>query len=209
MMNDEMLRNIEYLREKADVSYEEAATLLERYDGNVMRVLVELERQGRIFPQGNADYNRQYTSPPRPEKNSGSNTKEKASGFITKAFQHRLVVEKNNNGEKETVANLSAPYCAGAAIVAPHLAVASVALMFVCGYRVRLKKEKPGQMPEDVETFVDKAVSNIKKTASSLSETVHTEVNKYKQGTAPEDPEKHNDHQNDDDNDEGGEITIE
>ena len=186
MINDEVLRNIEYLREKADVSYEEAVTLLERFDGNVMRVLVELERQGRVHQP--ADTGGAYGKP------SGQGApKKKTDGrsFFEKALQHRLVIENGSGENKETIANLSAPFCAGAAIVAPHLAIGAVALMFVMGYRVKVK-QKPVKLPEDPQEFVDRAVSNIKKTASSLSETAR---------------EMQDRQENDDD--EGGEITIE
>ncbi len=198
MMNDDVLRNIEYLREKADVSYEEASDLLERYDGNVMRVLVELERQGRVYPQGaQAEYERpHYTHEAHKAQHQQKHdqARHKAEGFFKQALQHRIVVESGNGESKKTIANLSAPYCAGAALLAPWVAVGSVALMFGMGYRVRLKKEAPCPMPESVESFVDQTVSNIKKTASSFAETAKNEK------------EKNNRH---DDDDEGGEITIE
>lgn len=196
-MNDDMLRNIEYLREKADVSYEEAATLLERFDGNVMRVLVELERQGRVYSQAGAGETASPQQEPDPTPHAAANeAKEKATSFINKAFEHRLVVERENKeGGKETVANLNVPFFLGATVVAPHLMIASAALTFVCGYRVKLKREKADVVPDDVEDFVDKTVSNIKKTASSLSESMRNE-------------KKDKDH-HDDDDDEGGEITVE
>ncbi len=201
MMNDDTLRNIEYLREKADVSYEEAANLLEKFDGNVMRVLVELERQGRVFPHGQAGAERaeqpHYTHQGHQahQQQRAQEAKKQATSFINKALQHRVVVESGSGDNKKTIANLSAPFAAGAAIVAPHLAVGSVALMFVLGYRVKVKKEKAAPIPENVETFVDNTVSNIKKTANSFAETIR--------GDKPYNPK------DDDDDNEGGEITIE
>lgn len=205
MMHDDMLRNIEYLREKADVSYEEALSLLEQFDGNVMRVLVELERQGRVYPQDHAAHEApgqeaHYRQPHNEYQKKAESAKKQASSFISKALQHRLVIESGSGEEKKTIANLSAPYCAGAAIIAPHLAVGSVALMFVLGYKVKIKKEKTGPMPEDVESFVDKTVSNIKKTATSFTETVR--------GDRPAQEKPRHDG-NDHDDDEGGEITVE
>ena len=200
MMNDDILRNIEYLREKADVSYEEAAEMLEKFDGNVMRVLVELERQGRVFPQGRPEY-----EPPRAAQRPQGHqrkqppyedVKKQATSAISRALQYRVVVESGTGEKKKTIADLSAPYVAGAAVIAPHLALPSVALMFLMGYRVKVKREKNGPMPEDIETFVDKTVSNIKQTASSFADSART-VEK----------EVTNKDRNDDD--EGGEITIE
>jgi len=209
MMQDDTLRNIEYLREKADVSYEEAMELLTKFDGNVMRALVELERQGRVYSARpvdddglpphytHADHQR-YQQDRQKEK--AQEAKKKASGFVSRALEHRLVVESGAGDDKKTVANLSAPYVAGAAVIAPHLAVASVGLMFLLGYRVKLKKTKAGPLPEDVESFVDNTVSNIKQTASSFKETANT----FKENVKNDKP-----YNKDDDDDEGGEITIE
>lgn len=195
MMNDDALRNIEYLREKADVSYEEAAELLTRFDGNVMRVLVELERQGRVYQQENTT----FAGGQRPQENRRKEQPTRnVESLFKQAMRHRLVIEGGSGEKKETIANLSAPFCAGAAIVAPHLALGSVALMFVMGYRVKIKKRSAPKFSENVEDFVDKAVSNIKKTASSLSETMQDIK-----------PRKDHDDHHDDDDDEGGEITIE
>lgn len=196
MMNDDMLRNIEYLREKADVSYEEAGTLLERFDGNVMRVLVELERQGRVYPQGHGETERGYTAPPPPPINE---TREKAQSMFNKAFQHHIIVEKGTGKNKSVIADLSAPYVAGATVVAPWLTAASVGIMFACGYKVRWRKEGTNvEMPDDVESFVEKTVSNAKKTAASFTGAIRHD-----------DCHDHNGDNKNDDNDEGGEITVE
>ncbi len=212
MMNDDTLRNIEYLREKADVTYEEAMDLLQKFDGNVMRVLVELERKGRVYntrTQGE-DETPHYTHADHAEqekrrtKEKAEKAKKQASSFISRALEHRLVVESGKGEEKKTVANLSAPYVAGAAVIAPHLALASVGLMFVMGYRVKIEKTKTGPMPEDVESFVDNTVSNIKRTADSFKETAHS----FKETVKPEKPEAP-ETTKDNDDDEGGEITIE
>lgn len=201
MMNDDMLRNIEYLREKADVSYEQAAELLTKFDGNVMRVLVELERQGRVYPQGNPNTGWQapeYQHTCERHHHNTKNAKKQASNLVSMALQHRLVVESGKGDKKKTIANLSTPFCAVAAAFAPHVAVPTVGLMFLLGYRVRLEKQAYGPMPEDVEDFVDKTVSNIKKTASSITETVRGER-----------PAQTKNHFDDDDDDGDGEITIE
>lgn len=166
MTNNDMLQNIEYLREKADVSYQEAAELLERYDGNVMRVLVELEQQGRVFAQpstGNAQPQRKQS------KNEG---KERATAIIENVFRRRLVVEKKGaEGKKTTLLNVSVPVAVGATIIAPYLTVIAAIGTFATGSSVRIRRNKEGvQVPDSVESFVDKTVSNIKETASSLGQ---------------------------------------
>ena len=208
MNNDDMLRNIEYLREKADVSYEQAALLLEEFDGNVMRVLVELERQGSVYPPAGAQEQTHHTPPQFSHDSAGKppkDVKRQASNFISQALQHHVVVESGKGEKKKTIANLSAPFVVGAAALAPHIAVASAGLMFALGYRVKVEKRPSGgPMPEDVEEFVDKAVNNIKQTASSISESIRENITPSSKEYDIRDNDS--DHH---DNDEGGEITIE
>ena len=46
------LEQVEQLRQKADISYEEAKLLLEQTDGNLLDALILLERQGRMADGG-------------------------------------------------------------------------------------------------------------------------------------------------------------
>ena len=147
MMNDDMIRNIEYLREKADVSYEEAMELLDRYDGNVMRVLVELEHQGRVYDQPAASG---YSASNAEWQQAKEEAKEKANSFFGKALKTRLVVEKKGEkGEKETIANLNLPFAAGVAIVAPWVTLGTAALAFATGHNVKLETESDEKKDEE------------------------------------------------------------
>lgn len=139
MMNDEMLGNIEYLREKANVSYEEAAELLERFDGNVMRVLVELEHQGKVYAQTSANTGSAKKSCSR----EAEAAKRRASSLANRAFRTRVVVEKRDDeGDKQTIMNMSAPFALGVTIFAPYVTVASAVVAFATGHTVRFKKVK-------------------------------------------------------------------
>ncbi len=50
------LEQVERLREKSGLSYEEARDLLERCHGDLLDALIELERQGRLRPGGGGTY---------------------------------------------------------------------------------------------------------------------------------------------------------
>lgn len=50
------LEQVERLREKADISYEEAKALLEQTDGDLLEALILLERQGRVERPGGGFY---------------------------------------------------------------------------------------------------------------------------------------------------------
>lgn len=148
MPNNDMLVNIEYLRERANVSYEEAEKLLEQYDGNVMRALVELEHQGRIYSQPHSggqaqDDWRQYG------QNESDGVK-KTRSFFQKALRSHVVIEKKGeDGKERTVANVPVPVAAVFAVAAPWLTVASAGLGFATGHTVKIAKEDDSeQKPE-------------------------------------------------------------
>lgn len=46
----ERLEQIEKLREKANVSYDEARAVLDEHDGNLLDAIITLERQGKVNP---------------------------------------------------------------------------------------------------------------------------------------------------------------
>ena len=52
MAKNYTLEDVEALRSKAGVSYEDAVALLEKYDGDVARALIELEKIGKIGKDG-------------------------------------------------------------------------------------------------------------------------------------------------------------
>ena len=139
-MNNQNLQDIEYLRQRANITYEEAATLLEHNDGSVIRVLMVLEQQGRLYSQP------QETTPPdnKPEdwKHDAQEAGEKAKTFARKIFNSRLVIEKSKANEKSTVVNLSMPLAIGAAIIAPYMAVISAAAAAVTGCSIKVEEKQ-------------------------------------------------------------------
>jgi len=133
-MTDDMLQKAVYLRERADVTYEEATQLLTKNDGDVVACLVELEKQGRVYEGDHAKMqNNNYCA---------QETKEKVTSFFKEACKTRIVIEKRkDNGDRETIANLSAPVAAGITILAPYLTLAGGVIALATGHSVKVKKE--------------------------------------------------------------------
>ena len=48
MSRNYSLEDVETLRSKANISYEEAVSLLDKYDGDLARALIELEKRGQV-----------------------------------------------------------------------------------------------------------------------------------------------------------------
>ena len=58
----DMFEKVDKLRERANVSYEEAKDALERANGDILDAMILLEREGKTRQQGSASYNTAYTA---------------------------------------------------------------------------------------------------------------------------------------------------
>jgi hypothetical protein len=192
-MNRDLLEKVEYLRSKANISYEEAVSLLERFDEDMTRVLVELERSGRIRKDAYvSDAEPQYT---HEGHNAAHHAKyhRHATNILTFLFKNHLELYRNN----QTLVNLPVVFYL-LFLFAPYLFFPAVILVFLFGCRIRHHKD-PGtvdasNLHEDVSQFARNTAENIRSTVSSVSQT-------FRQERAPRDDDKGSD--------EGGEITIE
>ncbi len=140
-MQNETLEKIEYLREKANVTYDEAMRLLEENNGDVMRVLVALEKQGRVYSQphdGNRQDRRADTYQDHAEE-----FRQKAESFIKKASKTRIIVEKGGeDGESQTVLNVGAPIAAGVTVIAPYVTAIAGALAYATGHKIKVETDE-------------------------------------------------------------------
>ena len=60
------IEDIELIRRKSGISYQEAVSLLDYHNGNVARALVDLERNGRLKPDAAAQVRRNPPKRKRP-----------------------------------------------------------------------------------------------------------------------------------------------
>lgn len=163
------VEQIEYLRAKAYVSYEEALELLDRYGGDLTRCLVDLERRGRLKPQAGA---RGGERAQRARKEAREFRREGERGTdwqgILSTFLHtNLLVARSG----ETVANLPVLYVLLVFLFAPHVMIPSVLLLFVFGCRINLRTgRRDGRVEDELRDIVDNAAENIRKTAGSFAQ---------------------------------------
>ena len=78
------IEDIEILRQKSGISYEEAVNLLEYHNGSLARALVDLEKNGRLKSDGSASV-----------RSKGF------KGLFDFLFRLRLKVKKEKMKEKE------------------------------------------------------------------------------------------------------------
>ena len=146
------LDDIETLRSKTGVGYEEAVALLEKYDGDITRALVELEKRGRLNHDG-----------------LFSNvSRDKAEDFLSKWWhvgtETRVIVEHKG----ETLINFSALFMILALILGWKLILVSAVLALILGCHVRVhlpdtfKKAEAQQPQSEPEAETAKADSEEK-----------------------------------------------
>ncbi|MDR1598741.1 MAG: hypothetical protein LBS11_02535 [Oscillospiraceae bacterium] len=175
-INSETLEKVEYLRSKADISYEEALSMLERFDGDLTRVLIELERANRIrrvTPQDGpfagqrrqgdgCQYGGFGTSKDTPPVRR-RNFMEKAARAL---FHNNIEVSRNGG----TVMNLPVVCYVIFLFFAPHMTLAGVVAMLLFGCHIGVKRQPRGITQQDVAQFARNAAENVHNTINSISD---------------------------------------
>jgi len=146
---------IEKLKELADISFEEAKAILEKYDGDIIKATVELERQGKV--RNNSKYNKDS----KQEKNFMTTLKE----LFNKGQLTRFTIKR----KEDVIVNLSINFTIVLLIFGFHIFVIGLVFSLFSGYKIKIIKEK-GPVVE-VDEFVSKASQNIKNVVNNMTET--------------------------------------
>lgn len=140
------LENIDVLKDRANVSYQEAKEALELCDGNLVDALIYLEKSEKIRPERKAAHERFAES----SKSFGEETKK----VFSKMNAHRFMIQKNG----ETFLNIPSILALILILVTFPVSVVLMVLGVVFGFkfRIRNKKGKAYEMMEKIkETFSD------------------------------------------------------
>ena len=157
------IEDIELIRRKSGISYQEAVALLDYHNGNVARALVDLERNGRI-------------------KEGASTHKEKATGFsatvngkpvnkstlmelLHKCFRARVKVRR----EDTPILNISALFAVLAVLVSPHIVIIGAIIALVLGYKFSFDKHDHAFDGENLERTVRNAAENVKTSVNDFT----------------------------------------
>ena len=150
------IEDIELIRRKSGISYQEAVALLDYHNGNVARALVDLERNGRIQAEGQ-------------QKKAQSTTAKRdtrgISNFFSRLYQFRLKIKKENI----IVANISMLFALLALLVSPHLVLIAAIAILVLGYKVSFNKKDADFAAANLEKMVRNAAENVKSTVSDIA----------------------------------------
>lgn len=148
------LELIEMIRERANVSYEEAREALENCNDDIIETLVYLEKQGKI------------KSPPK-ETEIKSGFFATLKRLIKAGFETKFVISKKN----DIIVNLPVAIVLIAAILVPPLAILGLLLALFTGCKIRF--EKPGC----ADMKINKTFDDISSFTTKVSEQVTEAIN--------------------------------
>lgn len=148
-MSKYTFEDIEILRQKSGISYEEAVNLLEYHNGSLARALVDLEKNGRL-----------KTGTP-----SGDEHKN-IKGAFNFLYRLRLKVRK----DEAVVVNLSSLFVILALITAPYLVIIGLIVCLVLGYRINIDRNSREFSSDTFDSMVKNAKDNVQHTVSSFAQ---------------------------------------
>ena len=143
------IEDIEILRQKSGISYEEAVNLLEYHNGSLARALMDLEKNGRM----NAG-----------QAKSGSHKGWK--GVFDFLYRLRLVVRK----DQATVVNLSSLFVLLTIATAPHICIIGLIVALALGYRITIDRDSQAFARDHFDDMVKNAKSNVKNTMDAFAQ---------------------------------------
>ncbi len=169
------LEKVEKLREKADVSYDEAREALRACDGDILDALVYLEKQGKVNEKKSTSYSTENEGQAQYEDVSATiekTKKENEEGFFSKLGKLINKAWKRSNAihiiaTKEEKEMFNIPLWGGILIflLAWHVAIILMVVSLFFSWRYELK---------DTEKEEDKfsAFNNVMNHASNAAEKV-------------------------------------
>jgi len=171
------IEDIEFIRKKSGVSYEEAVSLLDYHNGDVARVLVDLERKGRMLEkEGSAKAS---------SAAAGGSIGEKSLSFLQRLYRTRVKVQKG----EITILNLSILFTLIAVLLfSPHLALVGLLLSLVLGYRISIDTNDPAFNQENLGRMVRSAADNVRVSVSGIARDLGQAIDRKETSRKSEKP---------------------
>ena len=138
MTRNYTLEDIETLRSKASVSYEDAVALLDKYDGDIARALIELEKSGRL------------NSAPKETGSGMTDFTARIKDLWRKGLTTRIIIERKGT----CLVNLSVSFLLLMTVLGIYsmLCALLLTLMSGCSISIRSAAKHTDQSPEDTSS---------------------------------------------------------
>ncbi|WP_298843181.1 DUF4342 domain-containing protein [Clostridium sp.] len=149
------LEQIDELRKRANVSYEDAKNALEQNEGNIIESLIYLEKQNKIKPD---------------EKTCNESTFfKKIKILIKKCNETKLVIKKNDN----VILNICITLAVILTIVATPLVIVGLVLAIITKHKIRIVKKN--NEDSQVNKIFDKMSVVVNNVTAKINEEMKTE----------------------------------
>lgn len=141
------IEDIEILRQKSGISYEEAVNLLEYHNGSLARALVDLEKNGKL-------------------KNETKPTGHKGdSRVFDTLYRMRLKVKKGD----AVIVNISVLFMLVVLFTAPHICIIGMIAALVLGYTIHFIRDSKEFANEHFDDMVRNAGQNVQRTVEKFT----------------------------------------
>ncbi len=156
------IEDIELIRRKSGISYQEAVALLDYHNGNVARALIDLERNGRLHET------------PEPARTAAKTSKPiNKSALMTllhKCYRARIKIRRQDT----PVVNISAIFAVVAALISPHIVIIGAVVALILGYKFSFDKHDHAFDGENLERTVRNAAENMKSSVNDFARSFQT-----------------------------------
>lgn len=167
------IEDIELLRKKSGLSYQEAVALIDYHNGSVAHALIDLEKHGRLK---NEDITQKEGTNQMNGNTKKGETKEKALNFLQKLYRCRVKIRKGDT----SIFNVSVLFGGLCLLLAPHMTIAGIIVSMILGYQFSFTKMDPEFETENLEKMVRNAAQNAKSSVSSVVQTITNETKDLK-----------------------------
>lgn len=169
MMETYTIEDIELLRQKSGISYQEAVALLDYHNGSLARALIDLEKNGRLKSEETIE--KEGTKQMNGNTRTGE-TKEKALNLLQKLYRSRVKIRKGETN----IFNVSVLFAGLCLLLAPHMTIAGIIVSMILGYQFSFTGMDPDFASENLEKMVKSAAQNAKSSVSSVVQTITNET---------------------------------
>lgn len=176
------LEKVEKLREKANVTYEEAKNALQENNWDLLDAMVALEKQGKVKREGSESYSTHYEEPPKYEEDMTEEHRTTLGELLNRfADWVKKMVRKGNENyfevERKGKTILSIPVTALVILLAFfwHVILVLMVIGLFTGFHYLFKG--PAKSVADV----NKALNSASDTAEDIKEGFKNSVNHNEQ----------------------------
>jgi hypothetical protein len=143
------IQDIDIIRRKSGLSYNEAVSLLKYHNGSLTQALLDLEKNGKILEH---------------DTKTNGNGRNRHRNIFYLLYRFRLKIRKDNI----VILNLSALFLIFALLFAPWVVIVGILFALVMGYHIRVDRISKEFEDVSFEDTIKHAGENIKHTVDSI-----------------------------------------